>query len=54
MTAVQTTTITPTFDAAPFAIRAERASDVTAREKLLGNDLGLKRMPPFRGQLHIG
>jgi len=40
MTAVQATTIAPTFDAAPFAIRAERASDVTAREKLLDLSFG--------------
>ena len=40
MTAVQATTIAPTSDAAPFAIRAERASDVTAREKLLDLSFG--------------
>ena len=35
MTAVRKTTIDPTTNAAPFAIRAERTSDVTARETLL-------------------
>ena len=35
MTALQTNTIDPTSDAVAFAIRAERASDVTARETLL-------------------
>jgi predicted N-acetyltransferase YhbS len=35
MTAVRTTTIDPTSNAAPFAIRAERTSDVAAREALL-------------------
>jgi predicted N-acetyltransferase YhbS len=35
MTALRNTTIALTSDAAPFAIRAERASDVVAREALL-------------------
>jgi hypothetical protein len=35
MTALQTTPLTPTRKTAPFAIRAERASDVVAREALL-------------------
>ncbi len=35
MTVVWKTTAAPTRDAAPFAIRAERASDVAAREALL-------------------
>src|SRR4249920_2021080 len=35
MTALRKTTIALISDAAPFAIRAERASDVTAREALL-------------------
>src|SRR3954465_523622 len=35
MTALRTTTIDPTPDTAPFAIRGERVSDVVAREALL-------------------
>lgn len=35
MTALRTTAIAPTSDAAAFAIRAERPSDVAARETLL-------------------
>src|SRR6266850_8607435 len=35
MTALRKTTIALTSDAAPFAIRSERASDVAARETLL-------------------
>src|SRR5258707_8097651 len=35
MTALRKTTIALTSDAAPFAIRSERASDVAAREALL-------------------
>jgi len=40
MTALQTTTIAPASDAASFGIRAERASDVAARETLLDASFG--------------
>jgi predicted N-acetyltransferase YhbS len=40
MTAVWKTTAALTTDAAPFAIRAERASDVVAREALLDASFG--------------
>ncbi|CAN5228562.1 N-acetyltransferase [soil metagenome] len=40
MTAVWKTTTALTTDAAPFAIRAERASDVVAREALLDASFG--------------
>jgi predicted N-acetyltransferase YhbS len=43
MTAVWTTKATPISQAAPFAIRAERASDVTAREALLDACFGENR-----------
>lgn len=43
MTAVATTTPALTRDAAPFAIRAERASDVPARELLLDVCFGENR-----------
>ena len=46
MTAVKTTAITadaPTSQAVPFAIRAERASDVAARETLLDVCFGASR-----------
>src|SRR5882672_8096034 len=43
MTALRKTTIALTSDAAPFAIRAERASDVTAREALLDACFGEHR-----------
>src|SRR5882672_95869 len=43
MTALRKTTIALTSDAAPFAIRAERASDVTAREALLDACFGANR-----------
>ena len=44
MTALRkTTTIAPISDAAPFAIRAERASDVAAREALLDACFGASR-----------
>ena len=40
MTAVRKTTIDPTSDAAPFAIRGERVSDVATREALLNACFG--------------
>jgi predicted N-acetyltransferase YhbS len=43
MTALRTTQITLNPDAAPFAIRAERASDVVAREALLDACFGENR-----------
>jgi predicted N-acetyltransferase YhbS len=43
MTALRKTQIAPTSDAAPFAIRAERASDVVAREVLLDACFGDNR-----------
>jgi predicted N-acetyltransferase YhbS len=43
MTAFRKTTLDLTSDAAPFAIRAERASDVVAREALLDACFGEKR-----------
>ena len=44
MTALRkTTTVAPISDAAPFAIRAERASDVAAREALLDACFGDNR-----------
>jgi predicted N-acetyltransferase YhbS len=43
MTAFRNTTIALTSDAAPFAIRAERASDVVAREALLDACFGDNR-----------
>jgi predicted N-acetyltransferase YhbS len=43
MTALRNTRITLSSDAAPFAIRAERASDVAAREALLDACFGLNR-----------
>jgi predicted N-acetyltransferase YhbS len=43
MTALRKTQIALTSDAAPFAIRAERASDVAAREALLDACFGLNR-----------
>jgi predicted N-acetyltransferase YhbS len=43
MTALRNTTIALTSDAAPFAIRAERASDVAAREALLDACFGDNR-----------
>jgi predicted N-acetyltransferase YhbS len=43
MTALRKTRITLSSDAAPFAIRAERASDVAAREALLDASFGLNR-----------
>lgn len=44
MTALRKTTIALTSDAAPFAIRAERASDVVAREALLDACFGDNRL----------
>jgi len=44
MTALRKTTVTLTPDAAPFAIRAERASDVVAREALLDACFGANRL----------
>jgi predicted N-acetyltransferase YhbS len=43
MTALRKTLITLSSDAAPFAIRAEHASDVAAREALLDACFGLNR-----------
>src|ERR1700730_17591450 len=43
MTALRKTQIAPTSDAAPFVIRAERASDVVAREALLDACFGENR-----------
>jgi predicted N-acetyltransferase YhbS len=43
MTALRKTTVALTTDAAPFAIRAERASDVAAREALLDASFGGNR-----------
>src|SRR5438477_6021662 len=43
MTALRKTTIALTSDAAPFAIRAERASDAAAREALLDACFGENR-----------
>ena len=43
MTALRKTTVAPISDAAPFAIRAERASDVAAREALLDACFGGNR-----------
>lgn len=43
MTALRKTTIALTSDAAPFAIRAERTSDVAAREALLDACFGANR-----------
>src|SRR5258707_8199608 len=43
MTALRKTTIALTSDAAPFAIRSERASDVAAREALLDACFGDNR-----------
>jgi predicted N-acetyltransferase YhbS len=43
MTALRKTRITLSSDAAPFAIRAERASDVATREALLDACFGLNR-----------
>src|SRR5580698_678388 len=43
MTALRKTTVTLLPNAAPFAIRAERASDVVAREALLDACFGANR-----------
>jgi predicted N-acetyltransferase YhbS len=43
MTALRKTTPAPNSDAAPFAIRSERASDVAAREALLDACFGANR-----------
>jgi predicted N-acetyltransferase YhbS len=43
MTALRTTPVALTSDAAPFVIRAERASDVVAREALLDACFGVNR-----------
>jgi predicted N-acetyltransferase YhbS len=43
MTALRTTPVALTSEAAPFAIRAERASDVVAREALLDACFGVNR-----------
>src|ERR1700733_15205981 len=43
MTALRNTTVTLLPNAAPFAIRAERASDVVAREALLDACFGANR-----------
>ena len=44
MTALRKTTVTLTPNAAPFAIRAERSSDVVAREALLDACFGANRL----------
>ena len=44
MTALRTTPVALTSNAAPFAIRAERASDVVAREALLDACFGANRL----------
>ena len=43
MTALRKTTVAPVSDAAPFAIRAERAADVASREALLDASFGEDR-----------
>src|SRR6202789_4464373 len=43
MTALRKTPVALTPDAAPFAIRAERASDIVAREALLDASFGATR-----------
>ena len=43
MTALRKTPVAPTPNAAPFAIRAERASDIVAREALLDACFGVNR-----------
>jgi predicted N-acetyltransferase YhbS len=43
MTALRKTPVAPSTDAAPFAIRSERASDVVAREALLDACFGANR-----------
>ena len=43
MTALRKTLTAPTSDAAPFVIRAERASDVVAREAMLDACFGDNR-----------
>src|SRR3954470_17177547 len=43
MTALRNTTAALISDAAPFAIRAERASDIAAREALLDTCFGASR-----------
>jgi len=43
MTALRKTPVAPSTDAAPFAIRSERASDVAAREALLDACFGANR-----------
>src|ERR1019366_9157947 len=43
MTALRKTPTAPSTDAAPFAIRSERASDVVAREALLDDCFGANR-----------
>ncbi|MHB8267380.1 GNAT family N-acetyltransferase [Bradyrhizobium sp.] len=43
MTALRKTTVALNSDAAPFAIRSERASDIAAREALLDACFGLNR-----------
>src|SRR3954451_19817915 len=43
MTALRKTPVAPHPEAAPFAIRAERASDVAAREALLDACFGANR-----------
>ena len=43
MTALRKTPVAPVSDAAPFVIRAERASDVVAREALLDACFGANR-----------
>ncbi len=54
MTALRTTPVALTPEAAPFAIRAERASDVVAREALLDACFGVNRHTPPCPRLRDG
>src|SRR6201990_2702743 len=54
MTSLRKTTIALTPKADPFAIRAERASDVVAREALLDACFGANRHPPTCQRLRDG
>jgi predicted N-acetyltransferase YhbS len=54
MTALRTTTIDPTPDTAPFAIRGERVSDVVAREALLDACFGEGRQMRTSQRLRDG
>ena len=54
MTALRETSIALTSEAAPFAIRAERASDVVAREALLDACFGANRLNRICQRLRDG